>query len=176
MNDLRGRIRVQVDGQLKTGRDVVMGAMLGADEFGFSTAPLVTMGCILMRKCHLNTCSVGIATQDPELRKKFDGDAQYLVNFFTFVAQEVREIMAEMGFRKFDEMIGRSDLIEMDDAIDHWKSKGLDCSKILFRPATQPDVALYNTGKQDLTNDIGPKVLDRTLISDSAEALINKEK
>ena len=133
MNDLRGRIRVQVDGQLKTGRDVLIGALLGADEFGFSTAPLITMGCIMMRKCHLNTCSVGVATQDPELRKKFSGKAEYVVNFFQFIAEEVRELMAELGFRKFEEIIGRADLLEMDDAIDHWKSQGLDFTKILFK-------------------------------------------
>ncbi|QPJ62948.1 MAG: glutamate synthase large subunit [Candidatus Nitronauta litoralis] len=174
MNDLRGRIRVQVDGQLKTGRDVVIGALLGADSFGFSTAPLVTMGCIMMRKCHLNTCSVGIATQDEKLRKKFSGDADYVVNFFRFIAEEVREIMAQLGFRKFDDIIGRSDLLKMDAAIGHWKSQGLDFSKILFKPETQPNVAIRHVQKQDLDADIGPNVMDRTLIADAQEALVDK--
>ena len=174
MNDLRGRIKVQVDGQIKTGRDVVIGALLGADSFGFSTAPLVTLGCILMRKCHLNTCSVGIATQDEALRKKFSGDADYVVNFFRFVAQEVREYMAQLGFHTLEEMIGRTDLLEMNTAIDHWKAKGLDFSKILFKPETQPDVAIRNVQKQDLEQDIGPQVMDRTLIADACKALEHK--
>ncbi|MFQ5481512.1 MAG: glutamate synthase-related protein, partial [Nitrospinaceae bacterium] len=171
INDLRGRIRVQVDGQLKTGRDVIIGAMLGADEFGFSTAPLVALGCILMRKCHLNTCSVGIATQDPELRKKFTGDPDHVVNFFRFIAMEARELMAQLGFKKFNDMIGRSDRLEMDDALEHWKSRGLDMSKILFRWETQPDVAIRHCRNQDLSGDIGPQVLDRTLIADARNAL-----
>ncbi len=171
MNDLRGRIRVQVDGQLKTGRDVVIGAMLGGDEFGFSTAPLITMGCIMMRKCHLNTCSVGIATQDPELRKKFSGKPEHVVTFFQFVAQEVREWMAELGFRKFDEMIGRADLLEMDDAISHWKSQGLDFSKILFKADVGPDVATHNVCNQDLSGDIGEGCLDRKLIQECRPAI-----
>ena len=171
MNDLRGRIRVQVDGQLKTGRDVVIGAMLGGDEFGFSTAPLITMGCIMMRKCHLNTCSVGIATQDPELRKKFSGKPEHVVTFFQFVAQEVREWMAELGFRKFNEMIGRADLLEMDDAISHWKSQGLDFSKILFKADVGPDVATHNVCNQDLSGDIGEGCLDRKLIQECRPAI-----
>ncbi len=175
MNDLRGRIRVQVDGQLKTGRDVLVGALLGADEFGFSTAPLVTMGCIMMRKCHLNTCSVGVATQDPELRKKFSGKAEHVVNFFRFVAQEVRELMAELGFRKFEEMIGRADLLEMDDAIDHWKSKGLDFTKILFKADVGSDVAIRNIRTQDLSGDIGEGCLDRKLIQESQPAIEHQE-
>jgi glutamate synthase domain-containing protein 2/glutamate synthase domain-containing protein 3 len=135
INDLRGRIRVHVDGQLRTGRDVVVGAMLGADEFGFGTIALVTLGCIVMRVCHLNTCPVGVATQNPELRKKFDGKPEYAVNFFRFVAQDVRERMAELGFRRFDDMIGRVDLLEVDDSISHWKlPEGLDFSAILHRP------------------------------------------
>ena len=113
LNDLRGRIRVQVDGQLKTGRDVVIGGILGADEFGFSTTALVTMGCIMMRKCHLNTCSVGVATQDPELRKKFTGKAEYVVNYFRFIAEEVREIMAKLGISKFDNLIGKVELLSL---------------------------------------------------------------
>ena len=175
MNDLRGRIRVQVDGQLKTGRDVMIGALLGADEFGFSTAPLITMGCIMMRKCHLNTCSVGVATQDPELRKKFSGKPEYLVNFFQFVAQEVRELMAELGFRKFEEMIGRADLLEMDHAIDHWKSQGLDFSKILFKADVGPDVAIRNVCTQDLSGDIGEGILDRKLIKECQPALEHRK-
>ena len=171
LNDLRGRIRVQVDGQLKTGRDVVIGAMLGGDEFGFSTAPLITMGCIMMRKCHLNTCSVGIATQDPELRKKFSGKPEHVVTFFQFVAQAVREWMAELGFRKFNEMIGRADLLEMDDAIDHWKSQGLDFSKILFRADVGSDIATHNVCTQDLSGDIGEGCLDRKLIQECRSAI-----
>jgi glutamate synthase domain-containing protein 3 len=171
MNDLRGRIRVQVDGQLKTGRDVVVGALLGADEFGFSTAPLITLGCIMMRKCHLNTCSVGVATQDPELRKKFSGKPEYVVNFFRFIAREVRELMAELGFRKFEEMIGRADLLEMDDAVGHWKSQGLDFSKILFKAEVNSDVAIRNVCTQDLSGDIGEGCLDRKLIRECQPAI-----
>ena len=128
MNDLRSRIRVQTDGKLQTGRDVAIAALLGAEEFGFSTAPLIAMGCIMMRKCHLNTCPVGIATQDPELRKKFAGKPEHVINFFFFVAEEVREIMAQLGFRTVDEMIGRVDCLVQRKAIDHWKAKGLDLS------------------------------------------------
>ena len=134
LNDLRSRVAVEVDGQMKTGRDVVIGALLGAEEFGFSTAPLVTLGCVMMRVCHLNTCPVGIATQDPELRKRFTGDPQYVVNFMTFVAREVREYMAMLGFRTFDEMVGHSERLEMRRAIDHWKAHSLDFSRILFQP------------------------------------------
>jgi glutamate synthase (ferredoxin) len=133
MNDLRSRVALEVDGQMKTGRDVVVGALLGAEEFGFSTAPLVTLGCVMMRVCHLNTCPVGIATQDPELRKRFNGDPQYVVNFMNFVAQEVREHMAQLGFRTFDEMVGHSERLEMRRAIDHWKAHNLDFSRILYQ-------------------------------------------
>ena len=125
-NKLRDRITVQTDGQLKTGRDVVVGALLGAEEFGFSTAPLITTGCIMMRACHLNTCPVGIATQDPELRKRFQGKPEHVVNFFFFVAEEVRKYMAQLGIRKFEDLVGRTDLLETDDAIDHWKARGVD--------------------------------------------------
>src|SRR6185436_7775704 len=149
LNRLRGRITVQVDGQIKTGRDVVIGAMLGADEFGFSTAPLVVEGCIMMRKCHLNTCPVGIATQDPELRKKFTGQPEHVVNFFFFVAEEVRELMAKLGIRKFNELIGRSDLLDTRRGIDHWKAKGLDFSRVFFQPDVPADVARYNCEEQD---------------------------
>ncbi len=134
INDLRSRVAIEVDGQMKTGRDVVIGALLGAEEFGFSTAPLVTLGCVMMRVCHLNTCPVGIATQDPELRKRFTGDPQYVVNFMTFVAREVREYMAMLGFRTFEEMVGHSERLEMRRAIDHWKAHSLDFSRILFQP------------------------------------------
>jgi glutamate synthase (ferredoxin) len=134
INDLRSRVAVEVDGQMKTGRDVVIGALLGAEEFGFSTAPLVTLGCVMMRVCHLNTCPVGIATQDPELRKRFSGDPQYVVNFMTYVAEEVREYMAMLGFRTFEEMVGHSERLEMRRAIDHWKAHSLDFSRILYQP------------------------------------------
>ena len=134
LNDLRSRITVEVDGQLKTGRDVVVGALLGAEEFGFATGPLMALGCIMVRACHLNTCPVGVATQDPELRKKFAGDPQHVVNFMRFIAQEVREYMAELGFRSFEEMVGRSERIEMRRAVDHWKARNLDFSRILYKP------------------------------------------
>jgi glutamate synthase (ferredoxin) len=134
INDLRSRVAIEVDGQMKTGRDVVIGALLGAEEFGFSTAPLVTLGCVMMRACHLNTCPVGIATQDPELRKRFTGDPQYVVNFMTYVAREVREYMAQLGFRTFEEMVGHAERLEMRRAVDHWKAHSLDFSRILFQP------------------------------------------
>src|ERR1043166_9643072 len=132
LNDLRSRVTVQVDGQLKTGRDVVIGALLGAEEFGFSTAPLVTLGCIMMRACHLNTCPVGIATQDPVLRKKFTGKAESVITFFFLLAEEVRQYMAQMGFRKFDDMIGRVDMLDIGPAIQHWKAQGLDLTPVLM--------------------------------------------
>ena len=133
-NDLRSRITVQTDGQLKTGRDVAIAAMLGADEYGFSTAPLIATGCIMMRACHLNTCPVGIATQDPELRKRFQGQPEHVINFFFFVAEELRGIMASLGIRTVDELIGRTDLLRADEAIDHWKARGVDLSQILAFP------------------------------------------
>lgn len=171
MNDLRGRIRVQTDGQLKTGRDVAIAAMLGADEFGFSTTALVTMGCILLRKCHLNTCSVGVATQDPELRKKFDGKPEYVVNFFTFIAEEVREIMAELGFRKFEDMVGRVDMLDTKDTIDHWKTKGIDLTNILHKADVPPGIAIRHVGTQDHGLE---KALDNRLIESAYEAIENK--
>ena len=134
LNNLRSRIAVETDGQLKTGRDVVIAALLGAEEFGFATAPLVSLGCIMMRVCHLNTCPVGVATQNPELRKKFTGDPAHAVNFMRFIAQEVREIMAQLGFRNLNEMIGRTDMLEPKEAIDHWKARGLDFTNILYQP------------------------------------------
>ncbi|MFO1518045.1 MAG: glutamate synthase large subunit [bacterium] len=149
MNNLRDRITVEVDGQMKTGRDVAIGALLGGEEFGFSTAPLVVMGCILMRVCHLNTCPVGIATQDPELRKKFSGTPEAVINFFFCVAEELREIMAQLGFRKVEEMIGRSDLLNFNAAIAHWKAKGLDFSPIFYRPEVGPEIATRKVREQD---------------------------
>src|SRR5579862_9641181 len=143
-NRLRSRISVQADGGLRTGRDVVVGALLGADEFGFATAPLIAAGCIMMRKCHLNTCPVGVATQDPVLRKRFSGQPEHVINFFFFVAEEVRELMAEMGFRTINEMIGRVDRLDMRPAIDHWKAKGIDLSKLLHEVQVDPARARWN--------------------------------
>ncbi|HEX7043233.1 MAG TPA: glutamate synthase large subunit [Burkholderiales bacterium] len=161
MNKLRDRIVVQTDGQLKTGRDVVVAALLGAEEFGFSIAPLTVLGCIMMRVCHMNTCPVGIATQDPELRKRFAGDPEHVVNYFRFVAQEVREYMAMLGFRTMDEMIGRVDRLNMRPAIDHWKARGLDFSRILYQPPVGPEVAIRKVREQDHGLD---RSLDRTTI------------
>jgi glutamate synthase (NADPH/NADH) large chain len=161
LNKLRDRIVVQVDGQLKTGRDVVVAALLGAEEFGFSTAPLVTLGCIMMRVCHLNTCPVGVATQDPELRKRFAGKPEYVVNFFRFVAQEVREHMAQLGFRTMDEMIGRVDRLDVQPAVEHWKGRGLDLSSILHAPDMPPEVARHRVVAQDHGLD---RALDRTTL------------
>jgi glutamate synthase (ferredoxin) len=149
MNKLRDRIIVQVDGQMKTGRDVVIGALMGAEEFGFSTAPLVVMGCIMMRVCHLNTCPVGIATQDPRLREKFDGRPEFVENFFRYIAEEVREYMARLGFRTMEEMIGRIDRLDVAPALDHWKARGLDFSAILHRPQVGPEVAIRRVVEQD---------------------------
>ncbi|MEI8341229.1 MAG: glutamate synthase large subunit, partial [Verrucomicrobiota bacterium] len=149
LNNLRSRIVVETDGQLKTGRDVAIAALLGAEEFGFATAPLVTLGCVMMRVCHLNTCPVGVATQNPELRKNFTGDPQHTVNFMRFVAQELREIMADLGFRTLNEMIGRTDLLEPKKAIEHWKAKGLDFSNILYQPVAGPEVGRYCQMAQD---------------------------
>ncbi len=149
LNDLRSRIVVEVDGQLKTGRDVIIGALLGAEEFGFATAPLVAMGCIMMRVCHLNTCPVGVATQDPRLRKKFAGDADHVVNFMRFVAQEVRELMAQLGFRTFNEMVGRSDVLSTVKAVNHYKALGLDFSKIFYQPEVLPTVGRFCSQPQD---------------------------
>jgi glutamate synthase (NADPH) large chain len=149
LNNLRSRIVVETDGQMKTGRDVVVAALLGAEEYGFSTAPLVTVGCILMRVCHLNTCPVGVATQDPKLRAKFSGKPEHVVNFMRFIAQEARELMAKLGFRTIDEMIGHTECIEMNKAIAHWKARGLDFSKILHQPAMGPEVGRTCTEQQD---------------------------
>jgi glutamate synthase (NADPH/NADH) large chain len=149
LNKLRDRIVVQVDGQLKTGRDVVIAALLGAEEFGFATAPLVVMGCVMMRVCHLNTCPVGIATQDPELRKRFTGAPEFVTTFFRFIAEEVRELMSQLGFRTLDEMIGRVDRLDVRAAVDHWKARGLDFTQILYRPPVAPEVAIRRVRPQD---------------------------
>ncbi|HXJ08585.1 MAG TPA: glutamate synthase-related protein, partial [Burkholderiales bacterium] len=173
LNRLRGRIAVQVDGQLKTGRDVVIGAILGADEFGFATAPLVVQGCIMMRKCHLNTCPVGVATQDPVLRRKFSGRPEYVVNYFFFVAEEVRELMASLGVRKLSELIGRTDLLDMRKGIEHWKAKGLDFSRVFYMPKMPAEVARYNSERQ---NHGLEKALDQRLIELAQPALARGDK
>ncbi len=172
LNRLRGRVALQVDGQLKTGRDVLIGALLGADEFGFATAPLVVEGCIMMRKCHLNTCPVGVATQDPELRKKFTGQPEHVVNYFFFVAEELREYMAQIGIRKVDELIGRSDLLDMKHGITHWKAQGLDFSRIFHQSDMPASVARRHAEKQDhgLEN-----ALDNKLIAQARIALEHKK-
>ena len=149
LNDLRSRIVVEVDGQLKTGRDVVVGALLGAEEFGFATAPLVALGCIMMRVCHLNTCPVGVATQDPRLRKNFAGNADHVVHFMRFIAQEVREWMAKLGYRKFEEMIGHSERLETRQALEHYRARGLDLEAILYRPDLPPHVGHHCQMAQD---------------------------
>lgn len=171
LNRLRSRIRVQADGQMKTGRDVVIGALLGADEFGFATAPLVVEGCIMMRKCHLNTCPVGVATQDPVLRKKFQGKPEHVVNFFFFIAEEVREIMAQLGIRKFDDLIGRADLLDMRSGVEHWKAQGLDFARVFHQ--TQSDADVRQTEEQD--HGLAG-ALDHQLIERSKPALERGEK
>jgi len=173
LNRLRGRIAVQVDGQIKTGRDVIVGAMLGADEFGFATAPLVVEGCIMMRKCHLNTCPVGVATQDPVLRRKFEGKPEHVVNYFFFVAEEVRELMCKLGIRRFDHLIGRADLLDTSKGIEHWKAKGLDFSRIFEMPKMPPEVARYHCESQQHGLE---KALDNRLIELARPALERGEK
>ncbi len=173
LNRLRGRIRVQADGQMKTGRDVAIGALLGADEFGFATAPLVVQGCIMMRKCHLNTCPVGVATQDPVLRKKFSGKPEHVVNYFFFVAEEVRQIMAQLGIRKFDDMIGRSDLLDSAKGIAHWKASGLDFSRLFAQPLAPADVPRFHVQAQDHGLE---RSLDKLLIEKSRAAIDRGEK
>jgi glutamate synthase domain-containing protein 2/glutamate synthase domain-containing protein 1/glutamate synthase domain-containing protein 3 len=168
MNDLRGRIRVQTDGKLQTGRDVAIAALLGAEEFGFSTAPLVALGCIMMRVCHLNTCPVGIATQDPELRAKFAGQPEHVINFFFFIARQLREIMAKLGFRTVDEMVGRVDLLEMRPAVEHWKAKGLDFSSILYNPPMPSRISRRCITAQDHGID---QALDYKLIDTARDAI-----
>ncbi|MDR1850007.1 MAG: glutamate synthase subunit alpha [Zoogloeaceae bacterium] len=173
LNRLRGRVRLQVDGQMKTGRDVVIAALLGADEFGFSTAPLVVEGCVMMRKCHLNTCPVGVATQDPVLRRRFAGQPEHLVNYFFFVAEEARELMARLGIRKFDELVGRSDLIDMKKGIRHWKARGLDYSRIFYRPDAPAEVARSHCEAQEHGLE---KAFDNELIRRAAPAIERGEK
>jgi glutamate synthase (NADPH/NADH) large chain len=168
LNDLRSRIRVQTDGKLQTGRDVVIAALLGAEEFGFATTPLIAMGCIMMRKCHLNTCSVGIATQDPELRKLFKGQPEHVINFFFFLAEQVREYMAQLGFRKVDDMVGRVDMLDAQPAVDHWKARGLDFSAILYSPPVPGRVARHCVQAQDHGLQ---QALDYQLIQYAREAL-----
>ncbi len=171
MNKLRSRISLQVDGGLKTGRDVIIGALLGADEFGFSTAPLVSVGCIMMRKCHLNTCPVGIATQNETLRKKFKGTPENVINYFFMVAEEVREIMAKLGIRKFQDLIGRSELLEKNKAIIHWKAKNIDLSRILFKPQNQNTKDVFNSSSQEHALDY---VLDKEIIKEVLPVLERK--
>jgi glutamate synthase (NADPH/NADH) large chain len=168
INDLRSRVRLQTDGKLQTGRDVVIAALLGAEEFGFSTAPLISLGCIMMRKCHLNTCPVGIATQDPDLRKKFTGQPEHLINYFFFVAEEVRELMAEMGFATMDEMIGRIDMLDLQGSIDHWKARGIDLSTILYNPPVPGRVGRRRLISQNHGLD---QALDYKLIDYARDAL-----
>jgi glutamate synthase (NADPH) large chain len=173
LNRLRSRIRVQADGQMKTGRDVAIGALLGADEFGFATAPLVVEGCIMMRKCHLNTCPVGVATQDPLLRKKFSGKPEHVVNYFFFIAEEVRQIMAQLGIRKFNDLIGRADLLDTRKGISHWKAQGLDFGRLFAQPNVPADVSRYHIEEQD--HGLA-KSLDNVLIEKSRAAIERGEK
>jgi glutamate synthase (NADPH/NADH) large chain/glutamate synthase (ferredoxin) len=173
LNRLRGRIRVQADGQMKTGRDVVIGALLGADEFGFATAPLVVEGCIMMRKCHLNTCPVGVATQDPVLRQKFSGKPEHVVNYFFFIAEEVRQIMAQLGIRRFDDLVGRADLLDMKKGLAHWKARGLDFSRLFAQPAVPADVPRHHVADQEHGLE---KALDNVLIEKSRAAIEKGEK
>jgi glutamate synthase domain-containing protein 2/glutamate synthase domain-containing protein 3 len=170
MNDLRSRVRVQVDGKLQTGRDVAVAALLGAEEFGFATTPLIAMGCIMMRKCHLNTCPVGVATQDPELRKKFQGQPEHVINFLFYVAEDLRRIMAELGFRKLDEMIGRVDCLVQRVDVEHWKAKGIDLSAVLYNPPMPSHVGRRCTQAQDHGLD---DALDGKLIEQTSEAIEN---
>jgi glutamate synthase (NADPH/NADH) large chain/glutamate synthase (ferredoxin) len=173
LNDLRGRIRVETDGQMKTGRDVVIATLLGAEEYGFATAPLIVEGCIMMRKCHLNTCPVGIATQDPELRKKFNGKPEHIVNYLFFVAEEARKLMAKLGFRTINEMVGRVDKLKITKAVDHWKAKGLDLTPLLTIPDVAPEVPRYCVQKQDHGLDC---ILDNTLVDLCNPAIEKGEK
>jgi glutamate synthase (ferredoxin) len=171
LNNLRSKIVVEADGQMKTGRDIVIAALLGAEEFGFATAPLVTMGCIMMRVCHLNTCPVGVATQNPELRAKFSGDPEYAVNFMKFIAMEVRELMAQLGFRKLEDMVGRTDMLEARHAVDHWKARGIDLSNLLYSPKVGPEVGKFCSEAQDHGID---KSLDITTLLPLCKDAIEK--
>jgi len=168
LNDLRSRIRVQTDGKLQTGRDVAIAALLGAEEFGFATTPLIAMGCIMMRKCHLNTCSVGIATQDPVLRKQFQGQPEHVINFFFFIAEQVRQCMAELGFRTMDEMVGRVDMLDVEPAVDHWKARGLDMSVLLYNPPVPARVARRCVQAQEHGLQ---QALDHKLLEEARDAL-----
>ncbi|MEW6636772.1 MAG: glutamate synthase-related protein, partial [Actinomycetota bacterium] len=172
-NDLRGRVILETDGQLKTGRDVVVAALLGGEEFAFSTAPLVTVGCIMMRVCHLNTCPVGVATQDPELRRRFTGTPEHVINYFFFLAEEIREYMARMGFRTFEEMVGRTDRLKTRRAIEHWKARGVDLSAILARSEAREGVAIRHIESQDHNLE---KSLDNALIERCRPALERGER
>jgi glutamate synthase (NADPH/NADH) large chain len=172
LNRLRGRIAVQVDGGVRTGRDVIIGALLGADEFGFATAPLIAAGCIMMRKCHLNTCPVGVATQDPVLRAKFKGKPEHVINYFFFVAEEVREIMAQLGVTKLEELVGETDMLDKERAIEHWKARGLDFGKLFHKPHVPKSVATRHVERQDHQLE---KVLDRSLIKLALPALVDKK-
>ena len=171
MNDLRSRIRVQTDGKLQTGRDVVIAALLGAEEFGFATTPLITLGCIMLRKCHLNTCSVGIATQDPELRKQFQGQPEHVINFFFYIAEQMRQYMADLGFRTVDKMVGRVDMLDVQPAVNHWKARGIDLSAILYNPDLPGRVARHCVHAQDHGLQ---QALDHVLIKQSRAALENR--
>jgi glutamate synthase (NADPH/NADH) large chain len=173
MNNLRGRVRLQVDGQLKTGKDVITMACLGGEEFGFATSALITMGCIMMRKCHLNTCPAGIATQDKELRKRFIGKSEFVVNFFRFMAEEIREHLAEMGFTKFEDIIGRPDLLEVDKSVLNWKMKNIDFSQVLYMPEEAKEYDIHNTYPNLKSID---DHLDHKLILDANKAIKGKEK
>ncbi|MGQ0650399.1 MAG: glutamate synthase-related protein, partial [Gemmatimonadaceae bacterium] len=173
LNDLRGRVRLQTDGQLKTGRDVVIAALLGAEEFGFATAPLVAQGCIMMRQCHLNTCPVGIATQDPVLRARFQGQPDHVINYFFFVAEDVRELMAHLGFQTMDEMVGRSDVLRMRDMTGHWKARTLDLTALLHRPDVPSSIARRCLRGQEHSIE---RVLDRALIEAAQPALERRKR
>ena len=173
INSLRDRVRLQTDGQIKTGRDVVYAGLLGGEEFGFATIGLIVLGCVMMRKCHLNTCPVGVATQNPELRKKFIGKADFLVNYFKFVAEEIRETLAELGFKKFDDIVGRTDLMEMRTDIDHWKAKTIDLSRILFRPK---EVEIHETHCCVTQKHKIEDVMDLELIKRGNRAIRAKQK
>ncbi|MBV9076754.1 MAG: glutamate synthase subunit alpha, partial [Methylobacteriaceae bacterium] len=168
LNRLRGRVSLQADGGIRTGRDVLIAFLLGADEVGFSTAPLIAAGCIMMRKCHLNTCPVGVATQDPVLRKRFKGQPEHVINYFFFVAEELRELMAELGVATVDELVGRSDFLDQESAIQHWKARGLDLSRIFHRPAVGPEVAIRHVERQHHPID---DVLDRALVAQARPAI-----
>ncbi|MEX0860634.1 MAG: glutamate synthase-related protein, partial [Cucumibacter sp.] len=170
-NRLRGRIAVQVDGGIRTGRDVVIGALLGADEFGMATAPLISVGCVMMRKCHLNTCPVGVATQDPVLRKRFTGKPEHVINYLFFVAEEVREMMAQLGYRKFSEMIGQMQMLDRTGMVSHWKAKGLDFSRLFHKPDAPEGVAIWNSERQ---NHPLRDILDRRFVAEAKAALDEK--